>query len=109
MDGAADAADDVRVVQSALDELSPKLREAFVLLALERMPGDEAARLLGVRAEVLRVRATRARQRIQEALRRANGDGPEPEADPGQAGPEAPDEVRGREVSQSESRVTRDS
>ena len=100
VDGAADAADDVRVVQSALDALSPKLREAFVLLALERMPGDEAARLLGVRAEVLRVRATRARQRIQEALRRANGDEPEPEA---------PDEVRGREASQSESRVTRDS
>ncbi|MBI5490454.1 MAG: RNA polymerase sigma factor [Deltaproteobacteria bacterium] len=73
-DGAADAADDARVVQEALAGLSPKLREAFVLLALERLPGDEAAKVTGVRAEVLRVRATRARMRVQQALRTARGE-----------------------------------
>jgi len=71
-DGAADAADDARVVQETLAGLSPKLREAFVLLALERLPGDEAAKVAGVRAEVLRVRATRARTRVQQALRAAH-------------------------------------
>ncbi|MBI5502605.1 MAG: RNA polymerase sigma factor [Deltaproteobacteria bacterium] len=73
-DGATDAADDARVVQQALALLSPKLREAFVLLALERLPGDQAAKVAGVRAEVLRVRATRARARLQQALRAAQGE-----------------------------------
>ena len=73
-DGGAGADEELRVVRRAIDELSPKLREAFTLLAVEKLPGDEAARLAGVKVEVLRVRATRARQQVQETLRAAHGE-----------------------------------
>jgi RNA polymerase sigma-70 factor, ECF subfamily len=71
---ALDRERDLRLVRRVLDELSPKLREAFVLLVLQGLPGDQAAQLAGVGIEVLRVRATRARQRILRALRTAHGE-----------------------------------
>jgi len=74
VDGATEAADAARILQSALDSLSPKLREAFVLLAVERLPGEEAARLAEVRPTALRVRAVRARRQILEAVRAARGE-----------------------------------
>jgi RNA polymerase sigma-70 factor (ECF subfamily) len=73
-DGDAGADEDLRIVRRAVDELSPKLREAFALLVVEGLPGDEAARLTGVKVEVLRVRATRARQHVQDRLRAAHGE-----------------------------------
>jgi RNA polymerase sigma-70 factor (ECF subfamily) len=73
-DGDAGADEDLRVVRRAVEELSPKLREAFALLIVEGLPGDEAARLAGVKVEVLRVRATRARQHVQDRLRAAHGE-----------------------------------
>ncbi|NMC72515.1 MAG: RNA polymerase sigma factor [Myxococcales bacterium] len=73
-DGDAGADEDLRVAERAIAELSPKLREAFVLLVVEELSGEEAARLAGVKVEVLRVRATRARQQVQQALRAAHGE-----------------------------------
>lgn len=73
-DGDVDADEELRVVERAVAGLSPKLREAFVLLVLQELPGEEAARVAGVKVEVLRVRATRARQQVQQALRAAHGE-----------------------------------
>jgi RNA polymerase sigma-70 factor (ECF subfamily) len=73
-DGGAGADEELRLAERAIAELSPKLREAFVLLVLEELPGEEAARVTGVKVEVLRVRATRARQQVQQALRAAHGE-----------------------------------
>lgn|GEM_PF-4494227 len=73
-DGDAGADEDLQVAERAIAALSPKLREAFVLLVVEELPGEEAARLAGVKVEVLRVRATRARQQVQQALRAAHGE-----------------------------------
>lgn len=73
-DGDAGADEDLRIAERAIAALSPKLREAFVLLVVEELPGEEAARVAGVKVEVLRVRATRARQQVQQALRAAHGE-----------------------------------
>jgi RNA polymerase sigma-70 factor (ECF subfamily) len=72
--GDVSADEDLHVVRRAVDSLTPKLREAFALLVLEELSGEEAARLSGAKIEVLRVRATRARQRIQQALGAAQGE-----------------------------------
>jgi RNA polymerase sigma-70 factor (ECF subfamily) len=74
VDADAGADDAARILQSAVDSLSPKLREAFVLLAVERMPGEQAARLVGVRPTALRVRAVRARKQVLAAVRAARGE-----------------------------------
>jgi RNA polymerase sigma-70 factor (ECF subfamily) len=75
-DRAAEAGDAARLLRSAVAALSPKLREAFVLLAVERLPGEEAAKLAGVRPAALRVRALRARRRVREYVRAARGEEP---------------------------------
>jgi RNA polymerase sigma-70 factor (ECF subfamily) len=72
--GGADVDEDVRLLRRAVEVLSPKLREAFVLLALEELSGEEASRVSGVKVEVWRVRATRARQRLSQVLRAAHGE-----------------------------------
>jgi len=61
-------------VADAIEALRPKAREAFVLLLVERLPGEEAARIAGVDAAVLRVRATRARHAVLAAVRRRFGE-----------------------------------
>lgn len=71
---AVGADQELGVVQRAIEALSPRLREAFVLLVVEGLPGEEASRLTGVRSGALRVRATRARQKIQAALAAAAGE-----------------------------------
>ncbi len=53
---------------AVLDDLPEHLREAFVLCDLRDMSTDEAAAELGISPGNLRVRATRARARIREAL-----------------------------------------
>ncbi len=73
-DRSAEADEDARLLQAALDALSPKLREAFVLVAVERLPGEEAARLAGIRPTALRVRALRARRQVREFVRAARGE-----------------------------------
>lgn len=69
-----DADREVHALWTAVEGLRPKLREAFVLLCVERLSGPEAARLAGERIEVLRVRATRAKQIVLANLRGALGE-----------------------------------
>ena len=53
---------------AVLDDLPEHLREAFVLCDLRDLSTEEAAAELGISPGNLRVRATRARARIREAL-----------------------------------------
>ena len=69
-----DAGREVQALADAVETLRPAQREAFVLLLVEQLPGDEAARVAGVRPEVLRVRATRAKQAVRAAMRRRLGE-----------------------------------
>jgi RNA polymerase sigma-70 factor, ECF subfamily len=55
---------------AALETLPANLREAFVVLDLQQRDADEVARELGVSTGNLRVRASRARARVREVLRR---------------------------------------
>jgi RNA polymerase sigma-70 factor (ECF subfamily) len=56
---------------AALDTLPSHLREAFVVFELEGASAEEAGRVLGISAGNLRVRVSRARNRIREQLRAA--------------------------------------
>jgi len=55
-------------LRAAIGELSPKLREAFVLVYLEEVPGPEAAHVLGIREGALWKRLHEARMRLRTAL-----------------------------------------
>lgn len=55
---------------AALDTLPPNLREAFVLLDLQQREPKEVASELGLSVGNLHVRASRARARVREVLRR---------------------------------------
>jgi RNA polymerase sigma-70 factor (ECF subfamily) len=52
----------------AIAELPPKLREAFVLVYVEGVPGGEVATLLGVREGTIWNRLHEARAQLREAL-----------------------------------------
>jgi RNA polymerase sigma-70 factor (ECF subfamily) len=52
----------------ALDTLSEKLREAFVLASIEQMPHAEAAALVGTSLETFRQRLKRARTHLEQRL-----------------------------------------
>jgi RNA polymerase sigma-70 factor (ECF subfamily) len=54
--------------QAALNRLSPKKREAFVLLALEGLTGEEAARSVGVPLQTVWTRLHHARRELRAAL-----------------------------------------
>jgi RNA polymerase sigma-70 factor (ECF subfamily) len=55
-------------LHEAILELSPKLREAFVLVYLEGIPGREAARLLEISEGALWKRLFEARARLRQQL-----------------------------------------
>jgi RNA polymerase sigma-70 factor (ECF subfamily) len=55
-------------LRDAIDALSPKLREAFVMIYLEGLSGIEAARLLDVREGAIWKRLHEARAFIRERL-----------------------------------------
>jgi RNA polymerase sigma-70 factor (ECF subfamily) len=57
-----------RALYAALEELSPRLREAFVLRELQGLSTAEASRQLNITPGNLAVRVTRARARIRELL-----------------------------------------
>lgn len=63
--GASQAADRA---QGALNRLSPKKREAFVLLALEGLSGEEAAKSVGVPPQTVWTRLHHARRELRAAL-----------------------------------------
>jgi RNA polymerase sigma factor (sigma-70 family) len=54
--------------QGALNRLSPKKREAFVLLALEGLSGEEAAKSVGVPLQTIWTRLHHARRELRAAL-----------------------------------------
>ena len=54
--------------RDALDALSPKLREAFVLATVEGMPGEEVAASLGIPVATLWTRLHNARRALREHL-----------------------------------------
>ncbi len=60
----------VRALYDALDSLPEHLREAFILRELEGLGPTEAAEQLGITANNLAVRASRARTRIRKQLAR---------------------------------------
>jgi RNA polymerase sigma-70 factor (ECF subfamily) len=60
----------VRALYDALEGLPEHLREAFILRELEGLPPHEAAEQLGITANNLAVRASRARTRIRKQLAR---------------------------------------
>lgn len=55
--------------QRALDSLSAKKREAFVLVVLEGMTGEDAARALGIPPPTVGTRVHHARKEIREFLK----------------------------------------
>ena len=63
-----------RALYAALDELPIHLREAFILRDLEGLPPTEAAEQLGITANNLAVRASRARTRLRKHLGLGEGE-----------------------------------
>lgn len=57
-----------RWLAAAIDQLSPALREAYVLCVIEEVPGKDAARALGVREASLYRRLTDARTALRAAI-----------------------------------------
>ena len=61
-------------LHAAILALSPKLREVFVLIYLEGVPGTEAARVLGIREGAVWKRLHDARVQLRDALARDAGE-----------------------------------
>lgn len=57
-----------RLLAAAIDRLTPALREAYVLCAIEELPGKEAACVLGITEASLWRRLTEARYALRAAL-----------------------------------------
>jgi RNA polymerase sigma-70 factor (ECF subfamily) len=57
-----------RWVAAAVEQLSPGLREAYVLCVIEEMPGKDAARILGIREASLWRRLSDARNALRTAI-----------------------------------------
>lgn len=55
----------------ALERMSPKKREVFVLVAFEGLSGDEVARLMGIPLNTVWTRLHHARQELRAALEEA--------------------------------------
>ena len=62
--------EELRRVFALLDHLSPKRRAAFVLVAVECLPLEEAATLLGANAPAIKQRVLDARRELSAALDR---------------------------------------
>ena len=59
---------DVRVAYGAMQELSPKLREAVVAVDVLGLPYRDAAKALGIRQGTLQSRLARGREHVAAAL-----------------------------------------
>jgi RNA polymerase sigma-70 factor (ECF subfamily) len=57
-----------RMVATAVETLSPALREAYVICVIEEMPGKEAATALGIREASLWRRLSDARDALRTAI-----------------------------------------
>lgn len=69
----ATASDTARSLEQALARLSPTLREALLLVSVEGLEPDAAARVLGIAPAALRQRLSRARGQLAEELKRQGG------------------------------------
>lgn len=65
----AAASDTARRLERALQALSPTLREAVLLVSVEGLEPDAAARILSIEPAALRQRLSRARAQLAEQLR----------------------------------------
>ena len=66
--------DDDELVQRALNELDPLLREAFLLKHIEEMSYEEMSALTGVGVSALKMRVKRACDRLRERWERIKND-----------------------------------
>jgi len=57
-----------RWVAAAIEQLTPALREVYILCVVEEMPGKDAAAVLGIREASLWRRLTDARNALREAI-----------------------------------------
>jgi RNA polymerase sigma-70 factor (ECF subfamily) len=64
-------------LHQALADLSDRRRSVFVLCAVEGLDPSEAAEILGISANATRSLLCRARQDVEEALARREGEGGE--------------------------------
>jgi RNA polymerase sigma-70 factor (ECF subfamily) len=62
--------EDIERAQRALDALSQKKREVFVMVVLEGIPGEDAARALGIPVATVWTRLHHARLELRAAFRR---------------------------------------
>ena len=65
---AIETSETVRRAQRALQNLSSKKREVFVLVALEGLPGEQVASALGIPVATVWTRLHHARRELREAL-----------------------------------------
>jgi len=68
LDARTDAARRLAELETAVAELSPKLREAILLVGIEGFEPDRAAAILGIRPDALRQRLARARAQLVARL-----------------------------------------
>ena len=71
-EAAAERAEQLALVQRALETISPEKREAFVLKHVEGLEYEEMARLTGARVPALKMRVKRACDRLRELLQGAS-------------------------------------
>ena len=69
-DLSAETLEEARRAQRALERLSQKKREVFVLVALEELPGNEVASALGIPVATVWTRLHHARRELRAALER---------------------------------------
>lgn len=58
----------MRALHRGLDSLAPDMREALVLVAMDGLPYEEAAQVMGVAIGTVKTRVFRARQRLRAFL-----------------------------------------
>jgi RNA polymerase sigma-70 factor (ECF subfamily) len=61
------------LLYAALDRLSPKLREAFLLRAVEDLPAEEVARIMRTTVGAVHTRVSRARDFVREFIAARHG------------------------------------
>jgi RNA polymerase sigma-70 factor (ECF subfamily) len=64
-----------RMLYDALDRMSDLYRNPFILFEIEGLPGEEVARLVGVKLPTLWVRLSRAREQVQAELTKLQAGG----------------------------------
>jgi RNA polymerase sigma-70 factor (ECF subfamily) len=82
---ALERADDERLVQEALNRLSPEHRAVLVLKDIEGLKYEEIADVMGVPIGTIRSRIHRARLELRDLLNLDEDRSPNPDAEPGRS------------------------